>query len=132
MQVMNDGLGSQWKVDSAGTWTASGRPPLQDAVALAGSFGINIKGHSTRALDTIMLQESDIVLVMETGHKESIQVDFPFARKKVHLLSQIVEGIAYDIPDPARSREEAREIISDLVTMIRTGYKNIYRIAESN
>ena len=77
-----------------------------------------------------MLEYANLVLAMEEGHKESIQTEFPFARKKVHLLSQVVEGIVYDIPDPASARGEARNIIRDLVEMIRTGYENIYRIAE--
>jgi protein-tyrosine-phosphatase len=82
-------------------------------------------------LDAKMLEDADLVLVMEQGHKESIQVEFPFARKKVYMLSQIVEGVIYDIPDPAELKGEARNIIHDLVEMIRIGYGNIYRIAEA-
>jgi len=77
-----------------------------------------------------ILEYANLVLVMEEGHKESIQVEFPFARKKVHLLSQVVEGLIYDIPDPAGARAEAKNIIRDLVEMIRTGHENIYRIVE--
>jgi hypothetical protein len=42
-----------------------------------------------------------------------------------------VDEFVYDIPDPARARGETREIICDLVAMIRAGYGNIYRIAEA-
>ena len=53
-----------------------------------------------------MLKESDVVLVMEEGQKEAIQNEFPFAQNKVHLLSEVVEGVAYDVPDPAGAGEE--------------------------
>jgi protein-tyrosine phosphatase len=130
-QLTRDGRAGQWMVSSAGTWTSSGRQALPDAVELARSFGVNIDGHTTRMLDAKMLEDADLVFVMEQGHKESIQVEFPFAKKKVYLLSQVLDELAYDIPDPASAQSEAREIIRDLVAMVRAGSGNIYRIAES-
>ncbi|MCE9644881.1 MAG: hypothetical protein K8S20_02695 [Chloroflexi bacterium] len=130
-RLVQDGRIGNWQVSSAGTWTTSGRKVPGDAVEIARSFGVNINGHMTRMLDAQMLEDADLVLVMEQGHKESIQVEFPFAKQKVHLLSQVLEDFAYDIPDPASARSEAREIIRDLVEMVRAGCGNIYRIAES-
>jgi protein-tyrosine phosphatase len=130
-QLIRDGRAAQWQVGSAGTWTSSGQHAPREAIELARLFGLDINGHMTRMLDTKMLEDADLVFVMEQGHKESIQVEFPFARKKTHLLSQVVEGLIYDIPDPARLQREAKSIIHDLVKMIRVGYGNIYRIAEA-
>ena len=129
-QLVRDGRIAQWDVHSAGTWTSNGLPALRDAKQLAQSFGVNIEGHSTHMLDKALLEDADLILVMEAGHKESIQVEFPFARNKVHMLSQVVEGVAYDIPDPASSRDEAREIIRELVGMVRTGAAKIYQLAD--
>lgn len=130
-QLIRDGREAQWGVSSAGTWTSSGQRVLREAVELARSFGMDISGHVTRVLTAKMLAESDLVLVMEAGHKESIQVEFPFVRNKVYMLSEVVEGIAYDVPDPASAREEPREIIRDLVSMIRAGCGKIYSIVEA-
>jgi protein-tyrosine phosphatase len=131
-QLIRDKRAAQWQVSSAGTWTSSGCRMPRAAVELAGAFGMNIDGHVTRMLDAKMLEDADFVFVMEQGHKESIQVEFPFAKKKLHLLSQVVDKLSYDIPDPAGSTYgEAREIIHDLVMIVRAGYGNIYRIAES-
>jgi|SRR3990172_3187815 len=129
-QLIRDGRGSGWHVYSAGTWTSNGRRALVEAMQLAQSFGVNLEGHSTRALDKTVLEEADAILVMEAGHKESIQVEFPFTRKKVHLLSQVLEGVEYDIPDPASSSGEAREIIRELVDLIRRGAGRIYQLVE--
>jgi protein-tyrosine phosphatase len=131
-QLVRDGRSTQWLVTSAGTWTSNGLPAPRDAMQLARSFGVNIEAHSTRSLDKDLLEDADVILVMETGHKESIQVEFPFSRNKVHLLSQVVEGVAYDIPDPASLRGEAREIIRELVEMVRSGAGKIYELAENN
>jgi protein-tyrosine phosphatase len=130
-QLRRDGRAAQWQVSSAGTWTSPGCHAPRKAVELARSFGVNIDEHVTRMLDAKMLKDADLVFVMEEGHKEAIQAEFPFAKKKLHLLSQVVDGLAYDIPDPVSVHGEAGVIIRDLVMMIRTGCGNIYKIAES-
>lgn len=129
-QLIRHGCIAQWQVGSAGTWTYSGQRVLSEAAELARSFGINIDGHITHMINSQMLEYADSVLVMEEGHKESIQAEFPFARRKIHLLSQVVEGIVYDIPDPAGAGRESRSIIRELIGMVRTGYGNIYRMVE--
>ena len=129
-QLVRDGRSAGWTVGSAGTWTSDGLRPLREAVELANSVGVNLDGHSTRSLDKQLLEDADVILVMESGHKESIQVEFPSARNKVHLLSEVVEGVSYDIPDPASSPREARQIIRELTEMIRSGAGNIYKLAE--
>ncbi len=131
-QLFQDGLEAEWRVNSAGTWTAPGQDPTDEALELAHSHGLVIDGHKTRMLTANMIAESDLVVVMEEGHKESIKAEFPFARDKVYLLSQIVEGIEYDIPDPAAANGEAHAIIDDLVSMIQAGYMNIYSLVETD
>ena len=131
-QLIRDERAAQWRVSSAGTWTSSGRQAPSAAVELARAFGVDIDGHMTRMLDAKMLKDADLVFVMEQGHKESIEVEFPFAKKKLYLLSEVADGLAYDIPDPAGSTYgETREIVRDLVMMIRAGCGNIYKIAET-
>jgi len=131
-QLVHDKRDKQWIVTSAGTWTTSGQHVFPVAVELAHSLGVDISNHMTNILNAKMLDESDLVLVMEAGHKESIQVEFPSVRNKVYLLSEVVDGIKYDVPDPASAKEESREIIRDLISMIRTGAGNIYRIVKAS
>lgn len=124
--LLRNGQRSHWNVSSAGTWTVNGRPAPNDAIEIAKSFGVNLESHRTRMVNQKILQEANLILVMEEGHKEALQVEFPFAQKKIQLLSQIAFGFAYDIPDPASARGETRTIIQELVNMVRTGYANIY------
>lgn len=129
-QLLRDGRG-RWAVSSAGTWTSTGRRSPREALQAARSLGLNIEDHTTRMLDQSMLEDADVVLVMETGHKESIQVEFPFARRKVHLLTQVVEGVSYDIPDPAGANGDAEKILRNLVDMVQSGADRIYRLVEN-
>ncbi len=130
-QLFQDGIEAEWRVNSAGTWTVPGQDPPEKALELAHSHGLTLDGHKTRVLTANVLAESDLVVVMEEGHRESIKAEFPFARDKVYLLSQIVEGIAYDIPDPATASGAAHNIIDELVTMIQVGYMKIYSLVET-
>jgi protein-tyrosine phosphatase len=129
-QLTRDGRG-RWDVSSAGTWTSTGRRSPREALQAARSLGLDIEDHTTRMLDQSMLEEADLVLVMESGHKESIQVEFPFARRKVHLLTQVVEGVSYDIPDPAGANGNAEKILRDLVELVQSGADRIYRLVEN-
>ena len=130
-KLAQKGDGVRWTIGSAGTWTPSGLPPLAAAMELAQSLDVNLDGHMTTALGKKLLEEYDAVLVMEQGHEESIRAEFPSSRTKVHLLSEVVDGIRYDVPDPAGGDESASEIIHDLARMIDQGFENIYRVARS-
>ncbi|MEW5939813.1 MAG: low molecular weight phosphotyrosine protein phosphatase [Chloroflexota bacterium] len=130
-RLARDGRAAQWTVNSAGTWTTPGQPPLRLALDAARVLGMDLSRHSTRLVDEDLLKESDLVLVMESGHKEALLVEFPSARGKVFLLSEALEGIAYDIPDPAWSPEETEGILRDVAEMVRKGSGKIYEMAEA-
>jgi len=128
--LLRDEKGKHWRVSSAGTWTTEGRPAPNDAIEIAKSLGINLRAHQTRMVNKKMLEESDLVIVMEEGHKEALQVEFPFAQNKIYLLTYVLQGIDYNIADPADSRSETRVILQEMANMIHAGYANIYKFAE--
>ena len=39
--------------------------------------GLDIRDHRSRTVTAEMLESSDLILTMETGHKEALQVEFP-------------------------------------------------------
>jgi protein-tyrosine phosphatase len=128
--LQQNGQHTRWQVGSAGTWTTEGRLAPNDAIEIARSFGINLGTHQTRMVNKKMLEEVDLIIVMEEGHKEALQVEFPFAQNKTHLLSYVTQGVNYDIADPASARGETRTILQEMANMIRAGYANIYKLAE--
>ncbi len=128
--VQRDGKQNLWQISSAGTWTTDGLPAPAEAINVAKALGLNLDNHQTRTINKTMLEESDLVLVMEDGHKEALQVEFPFAHEKIHLISQALQGLIYDIPDPAAARNETSKILQELSAMVNAGYRNIYKIVE--
>ena len=89
-----------WSVGSAGTWAQPGLPPDGRALQDARDRKLDIKSHRSRQVNAILLSQSNLVLVMEAGQKEALQIEFPKDREKIYLLSEVTDGISYDIPDP--------------------------------
>ena len=121
---------NEWSVLSAGTWTTDGLPPIKDAIQQAKQIGLDILGHRSRAITQDMLQEADLVLVMESGQKEALQIEFPSFCKKVWLLSEAAKGISYDIPDPTKNSSNIG-IVSEICELLRAGFDRICALART-
>jgi protein-tyrosine phosphatase len=128
--LLRDKKRKNWKVSSAGTWTTEGRSAPQDAVEIAKSLGVDLSSHQTRMVNTKILEETDLIIVMEAGHKEALQVEFPFTQNKTYTLTYVLRGIDYDIADPAISRGETQKILQGVADMIHNGYIKICKLAE--
>ncbi len=90
----------RFRVESAGTWTLPGRyDPLARQTAL--KMGLNIEEHRSKLIDEDLLLAARLVIVMEQGQKEGLEVEHPQIRGKVQLLSQIAGDPPYNIPDPS-------------------------------
>ena len=67
---------------------------------------------------------------MEAGQKEALQVEFPKEREKIFLLSEVADGIPYDIPDPFGPEGAThQEIAKELCELIKRGFENICNMA---
>ncbi|MBK7456240.1 MAG: low molecular weight phosphotyrosine protein phosphatase [Anaerolineales bacterium] len=129
-KLLEDGKSGNWVVASAGTWTKPDQPAPQDARLAANNLGLDLGMHRTRLVDAEMLDNQDLILVMESGHKEALVVEFPIARKKIYLLSEVVDQQVYDLPDPMKSGQIIDELAADISAMIERGYTNIFRLAK--
>lgn len=107
----------QWHVLSAGTWAVDGMPAASEAIRQASRMGLDISGHRSQVIRPELIRAADLIIVMEHGHKEALQIEFPDSADKVHLLSEAATGDSYDVPDPAASAsdEGVPQEISELV-----------------
>jgi len=80
-----------WRIESAGTWTRNGLSAAPYSIQAMAERGIDISNHQTRTIEEINLEEFDLILTMESGHKEAIQVEFPEARDRVFMLSELIK-----------------------------------------
>ncbi len=93
-------------VESAGLGALVGHPADPSAIELMDELGEDIRAHRARQLHPDMIRDADLVLVMEAGHKRSIEDADPTARGKVHRLGEWQDK---DIADPYRKPREAFE-----------------------
>ncbi|HEX2697833.1 MAG TPA: hypothetical protein VHM28_08995 [Anaerolineales bacterium] len=129
--LLKDEQRAAWQVESAGTWTVPGSSALPFAEQLAKQHGLSLNGHKTSLVSQAQLAKFDLILVMERGHKEALLAEFPSAGHHVFMLSEMVDGMEYDIPDPARSEKYAAEFIRVMCELIERGYEKICERIES-
>lgn len=88
-----------WRVDSAGTWALEGEMASAYSQQVMAEEGIDISSHRSRQVTSEMLQAYDLILTMEVGHKEALQVEFPAIARRVFLLSEMA-GRVEPVEDP--------------------------------
>lgn len=120
-----------WSVLSAGTWAMNGYPPMPAAILEASQLGLDIREHQSREITADMIKESDLVVVMEQGQKESLQVEFKADRQKIALLTEIVEGSSYDIADPVTDPRDT-PVGPQLCQLIQAGFEKLCERALEN
>lgn len=127
--ALGDAAGTDWTVDSAGTWTSTGMRVLPEVALTARKYGLDLTRHRSRPVTEALLSTHDLILVMEAGHREALEHEFPSSSGRIHLLSQVVEERTYDIPDSFDSLESVMEIGGDLYELIRNGFEKICNLA---
>jgi protein-tyrosine phosphatase len=132
-ELKNAAGGNKWLIDSAGTWTKVGSQIHSQTIEDARNFGLDVRAHRSRQVTDDLLSRRDLVLVMETGHKEALEIEFPDQAKKIHLLSEVVDGRTYDIPDPfSIEGKHDRDVANELRRIISRGYEKIIALALEN
>lgn len=122
-------IAESWQIGSAGIWTTPGKPVISRAADAAQKFGIDLSGHRSTEVSRGLLSNYDLILVMQAGQKEALLTEFPDLGERIHLLSEVVEGRSYDIPDLLGSEHEAAEIVEELNGLIRGGLDQICVLA---
>jgi protein-tyrosine phosphatase len=124
------GLQDSCRVESAGTWAFSG---LSDSLAreTALRMGLDIEEHRSKLINRDVLLEACLVIVMEQGQKEALEVEYPQVRGKVRLLSRLAGEPPYDIPDPS-GQESAVYLQTgeELQRLIHSAFDKIYRFIQ--
>ena len=119
-------------MESAGTWTEPGLPAAAVAIKIAEGLGLpGLKAHLTRQVSLELLDQYDLILPMERGQQEAILSEFPAVSGRTMLLSEIVDGLPYDIPDPIDLINAPDEVASELEMLIKRGGVKILKIAEA-
>ncbi|MCL4504809.1 MAG: low molecular weight protein arginine phosphatase [Chloroflexi bacterium] len=121
--------GDRWRVESAGTWAEEGLPASRAAQRVMQTMGLDISRHRTRCVTAEMLAAFDLILVMEQGHKEALQVEFPVVAQRVFLLCELAGG-AWDVPDPGADTDDAESVLETVRVIAKLLTQGCGRIRE--
>ena len=123
------GLSHQCQARSAGTWGEDGLPAAVVGVQVMQARGMDISSHLSREVNTEIIDAANLILTMERGHQEALQVEFPQQRDKIYSLTEMV-GMEYDIPDPfGKGLQDFEETAAELESIIQKGVGEILRCA---
>lgn len=120
---------SEWKISSAGTWTKAGLPALDSAVRIAAKYGQDISSFRSTPINTQVLKDHKLILVMESNHKEALNIEYPFFQDRIYLLTEALGQEPFDIPDPISSDESPESIGFELYSLIKEGIHKITTLA---
>ncbi|OOE49383.1 phosphotyrosine protein phosphatase [Salinivibrio kushneri] len=113
-------------IDSAGVGALVGKPANEQASRIAAKHGVDLGGHEARQLTASMCHEYDLILVMESKHKEDVCRIAPEARGKTMLFGHYLTQTK-DIPDPYRQSDEAFDYAYDLITQAAQKWCDVLR-----
>jgi len=122
-----------WTVGSAGSWTENGLPPIPSAAWMLENLGLDLSQHHSRQVSREIMAQYDLILVMEKGQKEALQIEYPETNKKLFMLTELTKGPVYDIPDPNRETEETcLDIAKEIIELITNSFQEICLLAKSS
>ena len=121
----------EWRVDSAGTWAQDGSPAVRYAREAMAARGLDLSRHIARTVTHEMLDQFNLILVMETNHKEALDTEFPDLADRVFLLSEM-SGKRVSIKDPIGGEPpEYVQCAGEIETWIENGWTNILKLSQS-
>lgn len=123
--------GGDWRIESAGVWALNRSPAAENTLQVLRSRGVDLSAHLSRQITFEMAEQFNLVLTMESNHREALRAAFPEHAHKVFKMSEMVGG-QEDVADPIGFpvvvfEQTAREIEA----ILSGGYERIVRLAES-
>ena len=125
-----EGEPDEWRVESAGTWALTGEPAAQKSQQVLAERGLDVSEHRARSVSLELLSSFNLILTMEKGHKEALQVEFPGISDRVYMLSEMI-GSGFDIHDPIGGPlVDFQDTAEELERILTEGFEKIYRLAK--
>ena len=124
---------SEWRVESAGTWTQPGFPMIPSEEWIRDNLDLEISGHRSKTVDLKMISQFDLVVVMESNQKEALSAEYPCESHKIYMLTEITDGPIYDIPDPVQQKnDEFLSIGKEIISLIEKNFNEILHYVYTN
>lgn len=130
--VRPEASGEDWRIESAGTWATDGLPPSRNGRLVLASMDMDISDHRSRRVTGELLEEFDLILTMEAGHKEALRIEFPDLAGRIYMLSEMA-GEQNDIEDPIGGPKEDYEAAArEIEHLLGRGLKRILKLLDAS
>jgi protein-tyrosine phosphatase len=117
--LRRNGLQGDWRVHSAGVGVVHGQPATEFSRQVAADRGLDLSSHISKPVDRASMQAADLVLVMDSGHRQALREAYPQSADRVHLLSEMA-GEGGPVEDPVGSTIEKYRLTADRITDLLT------------
>ena len=107
-------------VTSAGLTALVGKGAETTAASTALAHNIDMSAHQARQVNSDLIANNDLILVMEQRHLSDLLGKYPQARGKTFLLGKWIENT--EIPDPYRLSQEAFTHVYQLIDKACTAW----------
>jgi len=120
----------EWRIESAGTWASEGNPVVRNVQQVMQERGLDVSDHLSRSISRDLLEEFNLVLTMERGHKEALQAEFPDLADRIYLLSEMA-NLEHDVEDPIGGPvEDFRATAKEIEEILRREFERIHELAK--
>jgi protein-tyrosine-phosphatase len=120
-----------WIVESAGTWANEGQPAFPQTQEVMSDLGLDISQHRSRIVTRNMLRQFDLILTMESGHKEALEIEFPEITPRLYLLSEMIDE-QQDVADPIGGQiTDFRHTAARIHRILTQGFDRIVQLARN-
>jgi protein-tyrosine-phosphatase len=128
--LRKDGKEELYEVRSAGTWTRDGLTASSLALQAMKELGLDIGIHRSHHLTSQDIEAASLIVAMTQDHKEALSVEFPQARDKLFLLSELAE-CGHDVHDPSGSDSLALHgaCAQEIRELLERGYSRMLELA---
>jgi len=121
----------QWRVESAGTWARENLPTTSEMVSAMAKRGINVIKHRSRIVSAELVAGFALILTMERGQKEAMQIEFPFASRRTYLLTEMASANV-QIDDPFDTSSDGLQLVADEIDLwLERGFQRILELGRS-
>jgi protein-tyrosine phosphatase len=119
----------EWRIASAGVYAPVGYAAAQNTLALLKQKGFDLNQHRSAQITQEMVRTFNLILTMERGQKEALQIAFPVHAQKIYLLSEMI-GENWEIADPiGGSYSDFEDTARDIEHILTKGYEKITHLA---
>lgn len=93
---------------SAGTFAFFGMGPTRETVRLIEGIGLDASGHHAQKINAELIKKCDLILAMETHHRDEVVRIYPQGKERIHLLAEFVKLDSDDreVRDPLGKSED--------------------------